>query len=66
MNVSFNYAVGMKIISINLAAGVELPRQVEKTAYHARRIDGQKTLTMEQIQILLEASKYAHPHDGVV
>lgn len=57
MNVSFDYAVGMKIISVNPAAGVELPKQVEKTAYHTRSIDGQKTLTMEQIQILLEASK---------
>lgn len=57
MNVSFDYAVEMKIISVNPAAGVELPKQVEKTAYHTRSIDGQKTLTMEQIQILLEASK---------
>lgn len=57
MNVSFDYAVEMKIVSVNPAAGVELPKQVEKTAYHTRSIDGQKTLTMEQIQILLEASK---------
>lgn len=57
MNISFEYAVGMKIVSVNPAAGVELPKQIAKTAYHTRSIDGQKTLTMEQIQILLEASK---------
>lgn len=57
MNVSFDYAVGMKIISVNPAAGVELPKQIEKAAYHTRSIDGQKTLTMEQIQVLLEASR---------
>ena len=57
MNVSFDYAVEMKNVSVNPAAEVKLPKQVEKTAYHTRSIDGQKTLTMEQIQILLEASK---------
>lgn len=57
MNISFDYAVGMKIIPVNPAAGVELPKQIAKAAYHTRSIDGQKTLTMEQIQILLEASK---------
>ncbi len=57
MNVSFDYAVAMKIVSVNPAAGVELLKQIEKTAYHIRSIDEQKTLTMEQIQILLEASR---------
>ena len=47
----------MKIVSVNPAVGVELPKQVEKAAYHVRSIDEQKTLTMEQIQTLLEASR---------
>lgn len=62
MNISFDYAVGMKIVPVNPAAGVELPKRIAKAAYHTRSIDGQKTLTMEQIQILLEASKETPIH----
>lgn len=57
MNVSMRYAVEKKIIPVSPAEGVNLPKKVEKKPYHTRNIDTQKTLTMAQIQILLEASK---------
>ena len=66
MNISFRYAADMKIVSVNPAVGVELPKQVEKAAYHARNIDEQKTLTMEQIQTLLEASRGTPIHMQVL
>ena len=57
MNVSMNYAVAKKIIAENPAVGINLPKKVKKKEYHARSIDTQKTLTMDQILILLEASR---------
>lgn len=57
MNVSMNYAVAKKIIAENPAVGINLPKTVKKKEYHARSIDTQKTLTMDQILILLEASR---------
>ena len=66
MNVSMRYAVDKKIIPISPAEGVNLPKKVEKKPYHTRNIDTQKTLTMEQIQILLEASKDTPIHMQVL
>lgn len=57
MNVSFRYAVKCKLIPINPAEGVNLPKAAETGAYHTRNIDTAKTLNMEQILQLLEASK---------
>lgn len=66
MNVSFRYAVEKKIIAENPTIGVNLPKKVEKKPYHTRYVNGQKTLTMEQIQILLEASKDTPIHMQVL
>ncbi len=66
MNVSFRYAVEKKIIAENSTIGVNLPKKVEKKPYHTRYVNGQKTLTMEQIQILLEASKDTPIHMQVL
>lgn len=66
MNVSMRYAVEKKIIPISPAEGINLPKKVEKKPYHTRNIDTQKTLTMEQIQILLEASKDTPIHMQVL
>ena len=41
----------------NPATGINLPKTVKKTEYRTRNIDTQKTLTMDQILILLEASR---------
>ena len=62
LNVSLRYAVDKKFISENPAEGVQLPKKVEKQPYHTRNIDTQKTLTVEQILILLEASKKTPIH----
>jgi len=66
MNVSMRYAVDKKIIPVSSAEGVNLPKKVEKKPYHTRNIDTQKTLTMEQIQVLLEASKDTPIHMQVL
>lgn len=60
MNVSFRYAVTKKVISNNPVEGVNLPKadHLQKRAgFHTRNIDTSKTLTLEQIQLLLEKSK---------
>ena len=66
MNVSMKYAVEKKIIAENPAIGINLPKNVKKKEYHARSIDTQKTLTMEQILILLEASRDTPIHIQVL
>lgn len=59
MNVSFRYAVTKKVISNNPVEGVNLPKadRLKKAGFHTRNIDTSKTLTLEQIQLLLEKSK---------
>lgn len=57
INVSFSYAVTMKVISSNPAIGVNLPKNVEKKKYHVRNIDTRKTLTLEQIVLIIEKSR---------
>ena len=66
LNVSFRYAAAHKLVSVNPAEGVNLPKIVEVKPYHTRNIDIQKTLTMEQIHILLEASKRTQIHMQVL
>lgn len=66
MNVSMRYAVEKKIIPISPAEGINLPKRVEKKQYHTRNIDTQKTLTMEQIYTLLEASRDTPIHMQVL
>ena len=66
MNTSMQYAVNKKIISINPTIDVALPKQVEKKAYHTRNIDTQKTLNMEQVLTLIEASKDTPIHIQVL
>lgn len=66
LNVSFRYAVVHKLIPSNPAEGIALPKAVGAKPYHAREIDTQKTLTMEQVQILLEASKETPIHMQVL
>lgn len=57
MNVSFHYAVKCKLISVNPADGIDLPKTVESKPYHTRNIDTTKTLNMEQIVTLIEESR---------
>ena len=62
MNTSMKYAVHLKLISENPAEGISLPRETKKKRYHIRNIDLQKTLTVEQIEQLIEASKETPIH----
>ena len=66
MNVSMGYAVDKQVIAENPAIGINLPKKVAKKQYHTRNIDTKKTLTMEQILVLLEASKETPIHMQVL
>ena len=69
MNVSFRYAVANKVISVNPVEGVGLPKTEklqQKSTYRTRNIDTQKTLTMEQILVLLEKSRDTPIHMQVL
>lgn len=57
MNVSFQYAVKCRLISVNPAKGIDLPKSVEAKPYHTRSLDTTKTLNMGQIIKLLKASQ---------
>lgn len=66
MNVSFRYAVKCKLIPVNPADGIDLPKTVEAKPYHTRNIDTAKTLNMDQVLKLLEASKDTPIHMQVL
>ena len=69
MNVSFRYALSKKVISNNPVEGVNLPktdRSQKKSGFHTRNIDTTKTLTLEQIHLLLEKSKDTPIHMQVL
>ena len=66
LNVSLRFAVEHKLISLNPAEGINLPKNIEARPYHIRKVDIQKTLTMEQIHTLLEASKGTSIHMQVL
>lgn len=57
INLSFAYAEDRKLIKVNPAKGLRLPKNRKQTAYHTRNIDTKKTLNLEQIETLIEASK---------
>ena len=65
-NVAMQYAVEKKLISENPSTGINLPKKVKKRAYHTRNIDMQRTLTVDQIMLLLEASKQTPIHMQVL
>ena len=56
---AFNYAVRMNIIPSNPAKDVRLPKRIGemKQQYHKRAIDSQKTLTVDQVKLLIAKSK---------
>ena len=57
MNVSLSFALRHSLIQANPEKGVRLPKTVAKKPYHIKNIDSSKTLTMEQMDLLLDASK---------
>ena len=66
INTSMKYALNKKIISVNPALEIELPKYVGKKTYHARKIDEKKTLNVKQILTLIEASKDTPIHMQVL
>lgn len=46
MNTALEYA--KNVVSTNVAKGVNLPKSIKKKQYRIRKIDVQKTLTVEQ------------------
>lgn len=57
MNTSMRYAVNKGLISESPAADIPLPKNVAKNAYHTRLIKESNTLNLEQIVILINASR---------
>jgi integrase len=66
MNVSLRYGVNLKVIASNPAEGINLPRKRRKNSGGTRGIDVQKTLTQEQIFVLLEKSRDTPIHMQVL
>lgn len=57
MNTSFEYAKNKNVIMANCAEKVMLPKHIKKKAYRTQKIDVTKTLTLEQVVRLIDASK---------
>ena len=57
VNISFDYAVSKKIIPKNIAEGIGLPKVPKSEGYHVRKIDVEKTLNAEQIELLIDKAK---------
>lgn len=57
MNTSFEYAKNKNVIMANCAEKVMLPKHIKKKAYRTQKIDVTKTLTLEQVVKLIDASK---------
>lgn len=62
INLSMQYAISKKIIAIDPSEGINLPKNIPKKPYRTMNIDSQKTLTLEQIQLLIEESKKTPIH----
>lgn len=62
MNTSMRYALNKGKISDNPAKDISLPKSVKTNAYHTRIIKESRTLNLEQIAILIDASKDTEIH----
>ena len=62
MNTSMRYAVNKGKLSENPANDVPLPKNIKGKAYHTRAIKENKTLNLEQIAILINASENTGIH----
>jgi len=57
MDVSMKYALSKQMITVNVTQGVKIPKCVAKKEYRVLNIDVQKTLSVEQLKILIQAAK---------
>ena len=62
MNTAIAYAKSKNIVAVNCAEGVMIPKKIKKKSYRVVNIDVKKTLTMEQVAILINASKSTPIH----
>ncbi len=56
-NTALKYAKEKNVVSINVADGVNLPKCVKKKKYRTIEVDVKKTLTVDQVNLLIEKSK---------
>ena len=66
MNTSMRYALSKRLIMTNPCEGLELPKGVKKSKYYTIIVDETKTYTLEQVKLLLEASKETRIHMQMV
>lgn len=66
LNTSLDYAVNKKLLIKNPAREIELPKSVVAEKYRERKINIQKTLTLEQVLVLIEESKKTPIHLQVI
>lgn len=66
MNTSMRYALSKRLIMTNPCEGLELSKGVKKSKYHTIIVDETKTYTLEQVKLLLEASKETWIHMQMV
>lgn len=57
MGLAMKYAKAKKFIARNPAVGVVIPKTENSKEYHTRSINSAKTLNLEQIMILIQASR---------
>lgn len=62
INLAMKYALRKQIISYNIALNINLPQDVKTQPYRTRTIDVTKTLTEEQVKILIEGSAESSVH----
>mgnify|MGYP000205667659 CR=1 FL=1 len=65
LNKALEFAVSKKLLMINPCEDITLPEK-KKEGYHSLVVKEEKTLTLEQVKILLEASKDTKIHMQLV
>ena len=62
LNTSMRYALDKHLIMSNPCTDVDLPKQTKKDKYHTIVVEEAKTYNLEQVKLLLEASKESRIH----
>lgn len=62
METAMEYAKNKNLIEVNPTSNVSLPKNIEKQNYKTLIIDEEKVLNVEQIKVLIEASKETPIH----
>lgn len=66
MKTAFNYAVSKNIMETNPVLNAKLPKDMPKKAYRTLHIDGSKTLTLDQVRRLIDASVGTKIHMQII